>query len=248
MCVAKRVFLMCEFCGAVSRRGFCGGVLAVALARPGRLLEPGLHVRSTGAGRSVAVTLDACPGHFDPRVAAALVARGIPAVIFVTATWMQWNPQGLAYFLARPDIFDLQNHGARHLPAVLGSTPVYGLAPAGTLEAIRAEVLDGAAAVQKVTGKRPVWYRGAAGLYSPEAIPVIEALGFRVAGYSLNSDQGASLPAAIVARRLEAARDGDVIEGHINQPHRDSGAGIAAGLAGLPGAGARFVGLETAYG
>jgi hypothetical protein len=27
-----------------------------------------------------------------------------------------------------------------------------------------------------------------------------------------------------------AARDGDVIEGHINQPHRDRGAGVTAGL------------------
>ncbi len=239
---------MCDFCGAVSRRGFCGGALAVALARPGRLVEPVLRVKGTGVGRTVAVTLDACPGHFDARVADVLLARGIPAAIFVTAVWMRWNPRGLAYFLARPDIFDLQNHGARHLPAVLGNTPVYGLAPAGTLEAIRAEVLDGAAAVERATGRRPVWYRGAAGLYSPEAIPVIEALGFKVAGYSLNSDQGASLPAAMVARRIAAARDGDVIEGHINQPHRDSGAGIAAGLTALQAAGARFVGLETAYG
>lgn len=246
---------MCEACGAVSRRLFCGGALAltmgraaVAGGRPPGLLEPGLRVQGTGGGRTVAVTLDACPGRFDRRIADVLVAKGIPVTIFVTAVWMRWNPDGLAYFLARPDIFTLENHGAEHLPPVLGDALVYGLKPAGTVEAIRAEVLGGAAAVAKVTGRQPRWYRGAAGLYSPAAIPVIEALGFKVAGYSLNSDQGASLPAAMVARRLEAAKDGDVTEGHINQPRRASGAGIAEGLVALQAAGARFVGLQAAYG
>ncbi len=247
-------FLMCGFCGVVSRRAFGAGALALTVAsgaaasgRPPGVVEPGLWVKGAGGGaRTVAVTLDACPGWFDPRIADVLVEKRIPATIFITAVWMRWNPKGLAYFLARPDIFTLENHGALHLPPVLGDARVYGLAPAGTVEAIRAEVLDGAAAVEKVTGRRPRWYRGAAGLYSPAAIPVIEALGFRVAGYSLNADAGASLPPAMVARRLEAAKDGDVTEGHINQPRRASGAGIAAGLVALQAAGVRFVGLDEA--
>ena len=219
---------------------------AAARGRPAGVVEPGLRVKGSGSGRTVAVTLDACPGRFDPRIADVLVAKGIPATIFVTEIWMRWNPDGLAYFLARPDIFTLENHGARHLPPVLGDALVYGLAPAGTVEAIRAEVLDGAAAVAKATGRQPRWYRGAAGLYSPAAIPVIEALGFKVAGYSLNADEGASLPPRMVARRLAAAKDGDVTEGHINQPRRASGAGIAAGLVALQAAGVRFVGLDEA--
>ncbi len=242
---------MCQSCASLSRRGFCGGAaLLPALPGPrrrGGLLEPALRVASTlGAARTVAVTLDCCPGRFDWRIANVLEARNIPATIFVTEIWMGWNPGPLAFLKSRPDIFTLENHGAKHLPPVLGSAPIYGLPVAGTLEAIRAEVLDGAAAITRATGRQPVWYRGAAGLYSPEAIPAIEALSVRVAGYSLNSDEGASLPAASVARRIEAARDGDVIEGHINQPHRESGAGIAAGLAALHDAGVRFTGLGQA--
>lgn len=97
--------------------------------------------------------------------------------------------------------------------------------------------------MQKATGRRPLWYRGAAGLYTPAVVPQIEALGVKVAGYSLNSDAGASLPASMVAARIEAARDGDVIEGHINQPRRESGAGIAAGLVRLRQQGVAFVTL-----
>jgi len=234
---------MCLLC-APTRRDFLGGTLALPLALGPQLhglLEPVLRVTQSG---QVAVTLDACPGHFDPRIATALVAHNIPATIFVTALWMKWNPAGLAYFLGHPDIFTLQNHGARHLPPVLGTKPIYNLPVAGSLDAIRAEVIEGAVAVQAATGQAPLWYRAAAGLYSPQAIPFIESLGFRIAGYSLISDQGASLPAATVARRITAARDGDVIEGHINQPKRDSGAGIAAGLVALQAQGMRFTTLS----
>jgi peptidoglycan/xylan/chitin deacetylase (PgdA/CDA1 family) len=244
---------MCLLCRKPSRREFLGGVIALPLslgAPHHGLLEPVLRLPpspahgSSAPGR-VAVTLDACPGHFDPRIATTLVAHKIPATIFITSIWMKWNPQGLAYFLAHPDIFSLENHGAKHLPPVLGNRPVYGLPVAGSLDAIRTEVLDGAASIHAATGKRPLWYRGAAGLYSPQAIPFIEGLGFRIAGYSLNSDQGASLPAATVAKRIIAARDGDVIEGHINQPKRVSGAGIATGIAALQANGMSFTTLDT---
>lgn len=240
---------MCQTCASLTRRAVAAGLLlapAAAQARAGALVEPALRLPAATPGpRSVAVTLDACPGRFDTRIADVLVAARIPATIFLTATWMRWNPEALAYLKSRPDIFDLQNHGARHLPAILGPQKIYGLTPAGTLPAIRQEVLAGAAAITAQTGKAPIWYRGAAGLYSPEAIPFIPSLGFRIAGYSLNADAGASLPASRVAARIAAARHGDVIVGHINQPHRPSGAGIAAGLLALQAAGTRFAHLPA---
>lgn len=242
---------VCQACtGGFSRRKLCQGLLAAPLVMglPHRdgLVEPELRLRPSTGPRRVAVTLDACPGHFDSRIAVMLVARRIPATIFITKVWMRMNPEGLAFFLKHPDIFTLENHGALHLPPVLGNQRVYGLRVAGSWPGIEAEMAGGAAAVHQVTGRYPAWYRGAAGLYTPSVVPRIETLGVRVAGYSLNSDVGASLPAALVAARLRAARDGDVIEGHINQPHRASGAGIVAGLVSLQEAGVRFVRLDEA--
>lgn len=239
---------MCFNCAdGLTRRQLCQGLLAAPLVmgavHKDGLVEPSLRLPLSGGGRRVAVTLDACPGHFDPRIADALVAHGIPATIFITAVWMRMNPQGLAFFLKYPDIFALENHGALHLPPVLGEQRIYGLKVAGSWPAIEAEIAGGAAAIKRVTGRSPTWYRGAAGLYTPSVVPRIEGLGVRVAGYSLNSDAGASLPAELVATRLRAARDGDVIEGHINQPRRASGAGIAAGLVALQEAGVHFVRL-----
>lgn len=239
---------MCILCAKLTRREFLGGAVTLPLSlgtpRDG-LLEPSLRLPPGGpAPGKVAVTLDACPGEFDLHIATTLVAHKIPATIFITAVWMERNLEGLTYFLAHPDVFTLENHGALHLPPVLGHKPVYGLPVAGSFDIIRAEVLEGAAAVQAATGRRPVWYRGAAGLYSPEAIPFIQSLGFKIAGYSLNSDDGASLPGPAVARRIAGAQDGDVIEGHINQPDRSSGFGIAAGLPALQSLGFELVKLD----
>lgn len=234
---------MCNLCLPFSRRAFVGGALTLPLWHGGRgagLVEPCLRLPMQG----VAVTLDACPGHFDERIANVLMACNIPATIFLTETWMRWNPDGLALLKSRPDLFALENHGARHIPPVLGTVPIYGLAPAGTMAAIRVEVLAGVEAIFAATGKRPSWYRAAAGIYSAAAIPAIEAMGCKIAGYSLNADGGASLPAKLVAARLRRARDGDVIEGHINQPKRESGAGIAAGLKALHEAGTTFIRLD----
>lgn len=200
--------------------------------------------RTTGEGLVVALTLDACPGAFDERLVAGLVEARIPATIFASGLWLRRNPRGLALLLAHRDLFAIENHGARHLPPILGHRRIFGLAPAGDLDAIRAEVIDAATDIRAATGLAPKWYRAAAGYYSPAAIPLIRDMGFGVAGFSLNADMGASLPARTVARRIAAAADGDVIVAHVNQPLRSSGAGTVAGAMALQARGARFVRLD----
>lgn len=195
-------------------------------------------------GHAVALTLDCCPGGFDARLAAALILHRIPATCCLTATWIRQNPAALALLLAHPDLFGFANHGARHLVPALGERTVFGQPVAGTAEAIVAEVTEGAAAIAAATGQAPRWYRAATGLYSQAALPLVRGLGQAIAGYSLSADLGASLPAAQVAARVVAARPGEVIVGHLNQPHRPAGAGLAEGLVALQAAGAVFVRLD----
>lgn len=237
------------------RRGFCIAAVAALAAPPlaapplaapalaETQLEPSLRLPPQSGSPRVALTLDACPGGFDERIVRVLIQERIKATIFASAAWIHHNPVGLAVFQAHRDLFRLENHGARHIPAVLGTGTVYGLPVAGSLDAVRQEVAGGAAAIEAVTGARPVWYRDAAARYSPAAIDVIEAMGIRIAGYSLSADKGASLPAEAVAARIARARDGDVILGHVNQPHRSSGAGIAEGVVALRRQGMGFTWL-----
>lgn len=234
----------------LSRRAFQNGLLAAGLcpSLPGhRLPEPHMRLElPPEAPATVALTFDACGGGTDMRILRTLLDLGIPATIFATGLWLRNNPAIIPLLRDRPEQFSVQNHGARHLPPVLGTRPIYGLAPAGTLDAIRNEVAGGAAAVTAAGFPAPAWYRGATALYSPAAIDLIEAMGFRIGGFSVNADAGASLPAATVARNIEAARTADVIIAHINQPHRASGAGVAQGIAGLHASGTRFVTLAGA--
>jgi len=209
------------------------------------LREPRLSITLGGGDHpQVALTLDACMGRADMRILDTLVDNRIPATIFVTARWLARNEAAVKVLLAHPDLFELEDHGAEHVPAVLGGKPVYGIKPAGTLEAVNAEIAGGQAALLHTTGIRSTWYRDATALYSPEALDLIRHLGLKVAGYSLNGDQGASLSASSTAHRISNARDGDVIIAHINQPTRPAGEGVATGLLALKARGFTFVRLE----
>lgn len=208
-----------------------GALPAHAQPPPEPPIEPRFRRAPPRDGRRrIALTLDACNGGFDLRIAQTLIAHRIRATIFLTADWIRANPGGLALLRAHPALFGFENHGAHHVPAVLGEARLWGLKPAGTLDAVRAEVAGGAAAIRAATGTAPRWFRGATARYSPAAIPAIRAMGFAIAAYSLNADDGASLPAAAVAARLAGARDGDVVIGHINQPTRPAGQGWADAL------------------
>lgn len=217
-----------------------------ALAAP-KLVEPALHLSpSGGASGRVALTLDACGGHTDYRILDALVENRIPATIFVTGLWLKRNPDALSVMRAHPDLFELEDHGARHVPAVDQPVTVYGIKAAGSAEAVAVEVRKGAAELVETGGPAPHWFRGATAKYSLSAIGLIRKLGFRIAGYSLNADGGSLLGAATTEKRVASARDGDVIIAHINQPTHAAGVGLVKGLLDLKAKGVTFVRLEDA--
>lgn len=211
------------------------------------LIEPRLTLPlQHHAAPRVALTLDACEGKADERILAALIANRIPATVFVTARWLARNAPAVAEMKAHADLFEIENHGARHVPAVDYPTRVFGLAAAGSPQAVAAEIAGGAAAVQAATGRRPAWYRGATGKYSASALAAIAARGEHVAGYSLIADQGALLGSAGTARNIENARSGDVIIAHLNQPSKPAGLGVIAGVLALKARGFVFVRLQDA--
>ena len=191
------------------------------------LLEPRLHFRPSGeSSPRVALTLDACGGKTDARILSALVDNKIPATIFVTGKWLRRNAEALAIMKAHPELFELENHGARHIPAVDMPRSIYGLKSAGSAEAVQAEVEAGALALTDRGEPAPKWFRGATAQYSPTSIALIRGLGFRIAGYSINGDGGSLLGARETERRVSAARDGDVIIAHINQLTHAAGGGL----------------------
>jgi peptidoglycan/xylan/chitin deacetylase (PgdA/CDA1 family) len=205
-----------------------------------------LDVKDDGS-KVVALTLDACSGEYDADLIRFLVQKKVPATIFATKKWMEREPVGLAELRAHPELFDIENHGERHVPAVLGpGRMVYGIR--GNLDAahLKREVTAGADAIRTATGRAPVWYRGATAEYDPEAIRIIAQMGYQVAGFSVNADDGARLPRKQIVQRLKRVRHGDIIIAHMNHPASDTAEGLAEGLQLLLDQGFRFVTLRDA--
>jgi peptidoglycan/xylan/chitin deacetylase (PgdA/CDA1 family) len=197
------------------------------------------------ADRKIALTLDACGGKYDGDLIEFLIKNQIPATIFATKKWLVRNPQGLSIIKAHLDLFDVENHGEKHIPAVIGKDrAVYGIPGEPDVVHLRREVVKGAQAVEKATGVAPHWYRGATGEYDAQAIKEIEKLGYKIAGFSVNADSGATLKKPTIEKRLKRVKAGDVIIAHMNKPESDSAEGLAVGLAYLLKAGFVFVRLD----
>jgi peptidoglycan/xylan/chitin deacetylase (PgdA/CDA1 family) len=211
-----------------------------------QLVEPTMHLKPVRDrdGKHVALTLDACTGKADERILRALIDNDIKATLFVTARWLRRNPQAVARIKAHPFLFKVENHGARHVPAIDWPMSVFGLKAAGSPDGVRREVEDGAKAIEVAFGTSPRWYRGAAAVYSPGAEQLIGSLHFKIAGYSLAGDDGATYSRARAAKVIAAAQSGDVILAHLNQPNRPAGAGVVDGLLQLKAKGFVFVTLD----
>lgn len=210
-----------------------------------KIVEPQLHIARGGAASpQVALTLDACMGKTDHRILDMLVQNRIPATIFVTGRWIKQNPAAVAVLKANADLFDVENHGAMHIPAITNEPKMYGIKTAGSLEAVHLEIDAGATAITDAGMPKPVWYRDATARYSTDAVKLATGMGYKIGGYSVNGDQGASLLASTVERRISAARDGDVIISHINQPARSAGEGVVKGVLALKAKGMKFVRLN----
>jgi len=195
--------------------------------------------------REVALTLDACGGDMDADLVELLVENRVPATVFVTRRWLVKHPQAVKKFAAHPDLFAIENHGENHLAPVIGpGVTVYGVPGVADKAALRREVEGGAKAIVAAGLPAPAWFRGATARYDRESLEEIRAMGYRVAGFSVNGDAGATLSRSAVAARLGKAGPGDIILLHANKPASQSAEGLRDALSGLLSRGFRFVTLR----
>src|SRR5258708_37377575 len=137
--------------------------LLVALLPTAAIAEPRpievhqvLAVSGGGDESVAALTLDACDGGFDADLIGFLIENRIAATIFATKKWLDRNPAAVALLKAHSDLFDIENHGANHVPAVIGRDRggdgipgVSGVAP------LKRGVVRGAAAGRGAAGVAP---------------------------------------------------------------------------------------------
>ncbi|CAM4004001.1 Polysaccharide deacetylase [Roseateles saccharophilus] len=147
--------------------------------------------------------------------------------------------------LAHPDLFELEDHGTSHVPAVIGTgRRVYGIAAEPDAAHLEEEVSGAAQAIRSLTGRAPVFFRGATAIYDAQSMQIIRSMGYQVAGFSVNADAGATLSEAQISARLRAVQPGDIVIAHMNKPAGSTAEAFAATLPSLLAKGYRFVTLS----
>ncbi len=229
-------------CGLLAFAAVAG--FGTAVASPG---NQEIHQRLVIAQgeKSVALTLDACGGQFDVDLINTLIERRVPATIFVTRKWIARNAVGVAQLRAHPELFDIEDHGAEHVPAVIGvGKRVYGILGQPDVAHLQNEINGGAVAIKNTGAPQPKWYRGATAVYDQTAMAEIRQAGYEIAGFSVNADAGATLPHREIMARLSRVQAGDIIIAHMNKPRSDSAEAIRDALPTMLAQGFQFVTLR----
>ncbi|HLD24113.1 MAG TPA: hypothetical protein VJA83_09215, partial [Sulfuricurvum sp.] len=98
--------------------------------------------------------------------------------------------------------------------------------------------------IEKLTGKRPLFFRSGTAYYDEQAISIAHQNGVEIAGFSVLGDAGATFSASKVAQQLLSAHSGDIILLHMNHPEAGTREGIIEGVTKLKSDGFNFVRLS----
>lgn len=205
---------------------------------------PGIATSFVPDGRQLALTFDACPGGgCDDALLDTLRRNQVPAVLFLNARWIDQHPDRAAELAADP-LFEIGNHGARHVPLSVTGRSAYGIAGTRSPAEVADEVSAGRQRVTALTGRPPTWFRPGTAHYDDVAVSIVHDLGQRPLGFTVNGDAGATLPAAKVRANLLGAAPGAIVISHMNHPKGGTAAGYAAAIPQLRAAGWEFVPLR----
>ena len=207
----------------------------------------GVKTRIRTRDKVIALTMDACGSAkgmgFDARLIEFLEKEGVPATLFINFRWIGPNRAAFDRLAANP-LFEIANHGLLHRPASVNGKSVYGLQGTRNIDELVDEIELNARELEKLTGKRPRFYRSGTAFYDEVAVKIAGELGEQVAGFSVLGDRGATYSRAQVRQALLGARPGDIIIVHMNHPEAGTGAGIMDAVPELKQRGFRFVRLS----
>lgn len=198
--------------------------------------------------KEVALTFDACGGtprssQYDAGLIDYLIENHIPATLFINSRWIQSNPEIFQRLSANP-LFEIANHGTAHRPLSVNGKSVYNLAGTASPEEVAHEINGNGDLIEKLTGKRPVFFRSGTAYYDEKAVEIAHKNGVEIAGFSILGDAGATFSPSKVAQQIESARSGDILIFHMNHPEGGTREGIINGVAKLKAEGFSFVRLS----
>ena len=203
---------------------------------------PGVATTFAAGGKQIALTFDACRGASNETLLTRLEREAVPAVLFLAANWIDANPGRAAQLAANP-LFDIGNHGTRHVPLSVTGRAAYGIGGTRSADEVVAEVWTNQIRLTELTGRPPMWFRPGTAHYDDVAVEIVRELGLRPLGFSVNADNGATASAAAVRSRIVGAAPGSIVLAHMNHPESGTAAGVGDAITSLRAAGWEFVSL-----
>jgi peptidoglycan/xylan/chitin deacetylase (PgdA/CDA1 family) len=195
----------------------------------------------------IALTLDACGSPkgkgFDSVLINYLEREKIPATLFINARWIDAN-MDLFLCLAANPLFEIANHGMHHKPASINGQSVYGINGTKDISELVDEIEANALKIQKLTGKKPTYYRSGTAYYDEVAVAVANRLGSTVVGFNVLADAGATYNRKQVKQALLEAEPGAIVIMHMNHPEGQTAAGTIEAIPELKKRGFKFVKLS----
>ncbi len=197
--------------------------------------------------RVVALTFDACGGPGGSEYDAALISflrrREVPATLFLNSRWIDENPATFRQLRGEP-LFELANHGTRHLPLSVSGRSAYGIGGTRDAGEVYDEVAGNEVKLTRLLGAPPRYFRAGTAFSDDVADRIVAAMAVRLVTFSVNGDGGATFTPGQVRSTVAAAPAGSVVLCHMNHPRGGTAAGIAAAVPRLQAAGYRFVRLS----
>lgn len=122
---------------------------------------------------------------------------------------------------------------------------IYGLNGTKSKQEVLEEVEDNNKLLQSLNQKRPLFFRSGTAYYDEIAVDIIrKELNVEIAGFSINSDAGATYNKDTIIKELISAKSGDIVIAHMNHPEGFTAEGFMVGLKILKEKGFSFVKLS----
>jgi peptidoglycan/xylan/chitin deacetylase (PgdA/CDA1 family) len=163
--------------------------------------------------------------------------------LFINSRWIDENYDTFMK-LSKDPLFEIGNHGTSHLPLSVNGKSAYGIEGTGSLMDVINEVVENEDKVEKLTGRRPKYFRSGTAYYDEIAIKVAEEMGVKVMGFDIIRDAGATYSKSQIKRVCSNVKPGSILIFHMNHPEKETAEGIMEVVPLLRSKGLDFVKLE----
>jgi len=207
----------------------------------------GVRTKLNTDHKVIALTFDACGGPrgngYDAKLIEYLKSEKIPATLFVSGKWIDANPK-IFRELAEEPLFEIENHGLSHKPCSVSGRSIYGIAGTKSIGETFDEIEGNAIKTQRLTGRKPKYYRPGTAYSDEVCVEIANALGYEVVNFSVRGDAGATYTKTQVKEALLNAQPSSIILMHMNHPEGETAEGLVEAIPELRKRGFEFVELS----